>query len=59
MIANQLAAHTNTSVLILEAGRDAGCAPNVLIPWKYITQLENDTEGLWQYHTAPQGDLEG
>lgn len=59
VIANRLAAETNASVLVLEAGRDAGVLPDVLIPGKYVSQLENDSEGLWQHETVPQEHLNG
>ncbi|ETS87904.1 hypothetical protein PFICI_01732 [Pestalotiopsis fici W106-1] len=59
VIANRLASETNASVLVLEAGRDADVVPDVLVPGKYVSQLESDFEGLWQHGTAPQEHLNG
>lgn len=59
VIANGLAAETNASVLVLESGRDAGVVSDVLVPGKYVSQLENDPDGLWQHETAPQTHLNG
>lgn len=57
VVASRLASQTNASVLLVEAGRDAGVAPDVLIPGKYVHQLTADLEGLWQLPTAPQKKL--
>ncbi|RVX66396.1 hypothetical protein B0A52_09626 [Exophiala mesophila] len=57
VIAARLASQTQASVLLLEAGRDAGTAPDVLVPGKYVHQLSADPEGLWQLPTVPQKEL--
>jgi choline dehydrogenase-like flavoprotein len=57
LIAARLAALSGTSVLLVEAGRDSGLAPDVLVPGKYVHQLSADVEGLWQLHTFPQAQL--
>ncbi|KAJ9651235.1 hypothetical protein H2198_009490 [Neophaeococcomyces mojaviensis] len=59
VIAHRLASETTASVLVIEAGRDAKSAPDVLVPGKYIYQLEHDKEGLWELPTEPQTQLEG
>lgn len=57
VIARRLAEKTNASILLVEAGRDAGEVPDVLIPGKYIQQLFNDNEGRWDLPTVPQPQL--
>lgn len=57
VIAARLASQTKASVLLLEAGRDAGTAPDVLVPGKYVHQLSVDLDGLWQLPTVPQKEL--
>ena len=47
VIASRLAALPGVSILLIEAGRDSGVKPEVLIPGMYIDQLRNDTEALW------------
>lgn len=59
VLARRLASQTDASVLLVEAGRDAGVAPDVLIPGKYIFQLAQDSKGLWQLPTVPQPELNG
>lgn len=58
IIASTLASKLNASVLLVEAGRDAGVAPDVLVPGKYLHQLETDVQGLWHLPTVPQKELE-
>lgn len=57
VIASRLAALPDVSVLLIEAGRDSGVKPEVLIPGMYIDQLKNDAEGLWELPTVPQKEL--
>lgn len=59
VIASRLASQTDAKILVLEAGRDAGLAPDVLVPGKYVHQLDCDTDGLWHHHTTPQKHLNG
>lgn len=59
VIAARLAAVPDVSVLLIEAGRDSGVKPDVLVPGMYIDQLQNDTEGLWEIPTVPQKELFG
>ncbi|KAJ6037173.1 glucose-methanol-choline oxidoreductase [Penicillium herquei] len=59
VIAAELASIPNTSVLLIEAGRDSGLAPDVLVPGKYVKQLQEDKEGLWELETVPQKQLNG
>ena len=59
VVAHRLANETNASVLVLEAGRDSESSPDVLVPGKYIHQLENDKDGLWEMPTTPQKQLNG
>lgn len=59
VIAHRLVEETTASVLVIEAGRDATSAPDVLVPAKYIHQLEHDKEALWELPTEPQTELEG
>jgi choline dehydrogenase-like flavoprotein len=47
------------SVLVLEAGRDAGLYPPTLVPGKFLAQLGADREALWTVLTAPQAELDG
>ncbi|KAK4941999.1 hypothetical protein LTR10_018180 [Elasticomyces elasticus] len=58
VIASILASRLNASFLLVEAGRDTGVAPDVLVPGKYLHQLETDSEGLWHLPTVPQKELE-
>ncbi|OOQ82080.1 glucose-methanol-choline oxidoreductase [Penicillium brasilianum] len=57
VIAAELASIPNVSVLLVEAGRDSGLAPDVLVPGKYARQLQEDKEGLWELETVPQPQL--
>ncbi|KAJ5292832.1 uncharacterized protein N7443_008785 [Penicillium atrosanguineum] len=57
VIAAELASIPNVSVLLVEAGRDSGLAPDVLVPGKYVKQLQEDKEGLWELETIPQAQL--
>lgn len=57
VIAAELASIPNVSVLLIEAGRDSGLAPDVLVPGKYVKQLQEDKEGLWELKTIPQPQL--
>ncbi|KAG4421586.1 hypothetical protein IFR04_005313 [Cadophora malorum] len=57
VIASRLAALPGVSILLIEAGRDSGVKPEVLIPGMYIDQLRNDTEALWELPTVPQKEL--
>lgn len=57
VIAAELASIHNVSVLLVEAGRDSGLAPDVLVPGKYLKQLQEDKEGLWELETIPQPQL--
>lgn len=57
VVASRLASQTSASVLLVEAGRDAGIAPDVLVPGKYLHQLSADLDGLWQLPTVPQKEL--
>jgi choline dehydrogenase-like flavoprotein len=57
VIAAALATIPNVSVLLIEAGRDSGLAPDVLVPGKYVKQLHEDKEGLWELETIPQPQL--
>jgi choline dehydrogenase-like flavoprotein len=57
VIAAELASIPNVSVLLVEAGRDSGLAPDVLVPGKYVKQLQEDKEGLWELETIPQPQL--
>jgi choline dehydrogenase-like flavoprotein len=59
VIASRLASQTDATILVLEAGRDAGSAPDVLVPGKYVFQLDRDTDGLWNHRTTPQKHLNG
>ncbi|KAJ5713039.1 glucose-methanol-choline oxidoreductase [Penicillium malachiteum] len=59
VIAAELASIPNISVLLIEAGRDSGLAPDVLVPGKYVKQLQKDKEGLWELETVPQKQLNG
>ncbi|KAJ5951944.1 glucose-methanol-choline oxidoreductase [Penicillium vulpinum] len=59
VIAAELASIPNTSVLLVEAGRDSGIVPDVLVPGKYVKQLQEDKEGLWELETVPQAHLGG
>jgi choline dehydrogenase-like flavoprotein len=58
VIAAELASIPNVSVLLVEAGRDSGLAPDVLVPGKYVKQLQEDKEGLWELETVPQPQLQ-
>lgn len=57
VIAAELASIPNVSVLLVEAGRDSSLASDVLVPGKYVKQLQNDKEGLWELETIPQPQL--
>ncbi|GLI77937.1 hypothetical protein PoHVEF18_006234 [Penicillium ochrochloron] len=57
VIAAGLASIPDVSVLLIEAGRDSGLAPDVLVPGKYVKQLQEDKEGLWEVETIPQPQL--
>jgi len=57
VIASKIASQTTASVLLVEAGRDAGVSPDVLVPGKYVHQLAADPDGLWQLPTLPQKEL--
>lgn len=57
VLAAGLASIPNVSVLLIEAGRDSGLAPDVLVPGKYVKQLQEDKEGLWELETIPQAQL--
>ncbi|KAJ5623181.1 glucose-methanol-choline oxidoreductase [Penicillium lividum] len=57
VLAAELAVIPNVSVLLVEAGRDSGLAPDVLVPGKYVKQLQEDKEGLWELETIPQSQL--
>ncbi|KAJ5492003.1 Glucose-methanol-choline oxidoreductase N-terminal [Penicillium expansum] len=46
LIAAKLASVPNISVLLVEAGRDSGILPDVLVPGKYVKQLQEDKDGL-------------
>ncbi|KAJ5629889.1 glucose-methanol-choline oxidoreductase [Penicillium herquei] len=59
VIAAELASIPNVSVLLIEAGRDSGLSPDVLVPGKYVKQLQEDKEGLWELETVPQKQLNG
>ncbi|KAF7630392.1 hypothetical protein AFLA_011017 [Aspergillus flavus NRRL3357] len=45
VIAAGLASIPDVSVLLIEAGRDSGLAPDVLVPGKYVKQLQDKDEG--------------
>ncbi|KAL2820124.1 glucose-methanol-choline oxidoreductase [Aspergillus granulosus] len=55
----RLASIPHVSVLLVEAGRDSGLAPDVLVPGKYVFQLDADKDGLWELPTVPQRHLNG
>lgn len=57
VVAAELASIPNVSVLLVEAGRDSGLAPDVLVPGKYMKQLQEDKDGLWELETIPQPQL--
>ncbi|PIG86446.1 hypothetical protein AARAC_006468 [Aspergillus arachidicola] len=57
VIAAGLALIPDVSVLLIEAGRDSGLAPDVLVPGKYVKQLQDDKDGLWELETIPQPQL--
>lgn len=57
VIAAGLTSIPDVSVLLIEAGRDSGLAPDVLVPGKYVKQLQADKEGLWELETIPQPQL--
>ncbi|KAE8314941.1 glucose-methanol-choline oxidoreductase [Aspergillus transmontanensis] len=57
VIAAGLASIPDVSVLLVEAGRDSGLAPDVLVPGKYVKQLQEDKDGLWELETIPQPQL--
>lgn len=59
VIARRLASIPYVTVLLVEAGRDSGLAPDVLVPGKYVHQLSADKEGLWELPTVPQKELNG
>lgn len=59
VIAAELSSIPNVSVLLIEAGRDSGLSPDVLVPGKYVKQLQEDKEGLWELETVPQTQLNG
>ncbi|KAJ5496519.1 glucose-methanol-choline oxidoreductase [Penicillium fimorum] len=59
VIARELASVPNVSVLLVEAGRDSGILPDVLVPGKYVNQLQEDKDGLWELETVPQVHLGG
>ncbi|RAQ72744.1 hypothetical protein COH20_005268 [Aspergillus flavus] len=44
VIAAGLASIPDVSVLLIEAGRDSGLAPDVLVPGKYVKQLQDKDE---------------
>ncbi|KAJ5925781.1 glucose-methanol-choline oxidoreductase [Penicillium verhagenii] len=47
----------DASVLLVEAGRDSDLKADVLVPGKYVKQLQEDKEGLWELETVPQREL--
>jgi hypothetical protein len=59
VLASRLASNLSCSVLLVEAGRDSGLAPDVLVPGKYVVQLNEDKKGLWELPTVPQRHLNG
>ncbi|OQE45057.1 hypothetical protein PENCOP_c002G07232 [Penicillium coprophilum] len=59
VVAAELASIPNVSVLLVEAGRDSGVLPDVLVPGKYVKQLQEDKDGLWELETVPQAHLDG
>lgn len=44
VIAAGLAPIPDVSVLLIEADRDSGLAPDVLVPGKYVKQLQKDKD---------------
>jgi hypothetical protein len=44
-------------VLLVEAGRDSEIDSDVLVPGKYVRQLQEDKEGLWELATVSQKEL--
>jgi choline dehydrogenase-like flavoprotein len=44
-------------VLLVEAGRDSGLVPDVLVPGCYVKQLKEDHDGLWKLETTKQKHL--
>lgn len=60
VIASQLASRLpEVQILLVEAGRDSGTSPDVLVPGKFVQQLSTDKDGLWEMPTIPQNELNG
>lgn len=60
VIASRLATDLpDANILLVEAGRDSGVSPDVLVPGKYIHQLMHDKEGQWELPTVAQKELNG
>jgi choline dehydrogenase-like flavoprotein len=60
VLASRLATHLpESTILLIEAGRDSGVSSDVLVPGKYIHQLLHDKEGQWELPTIPQPELDG
>ncbi|KAF2496532.1 glucose-methanol-choline oxidoreductase [Lophium mytilinum] len=59
LLASRLSKIPNITILLIEAGRDSSIASDVLVPGKYISQLSEDHDGLWEMPTVPQEQLNG
>lgn len=57
VLAAELSAIPGASVMLIEAGRDSDLEPDVLVPGKYVKQLQEDKEGLWELATVSQCEL--
>ncbi|KAJ5991712.1 glucose-methanol-choline oxidoreductase [Penicillium sp. IBT 35674x] len=57
VLAAELSTIPGASVLLVEAGRDSELEPDVLVPGKYVKQLQEDKEGLWELATVSQREL--
>ncbi|KAJ5523676.1 glucose-methanol-choline oxidoreductase, partial [Penicillium frequentans] len=58
VLAAELSTIPGASVLLVEAGRDSELEPDVLVPGKYVKQLQEDKEGLWELATVSQRELD-
>lgn len=57
VLAAELSTIPGASVLLVEAGRDSEFESDVLVPGKYVKQLQEDKEGLWELATVSQREL--
>ncbi|KAJ5673698.1 glucose-methanol-choline oxidoreductase [Penicillium longicatenatum] len=57
VLAAELSTIPGASVLLVEAGRDSEIDSDVLVPGKYVKQLQEDKEGLWELATVSQKEL--